>query len=213
MNEIDKNTNEYYTKIGKLGLKKYEGNCPTKQILKFLKKNILKKKDKILDIGCGYGRILLKLDKEKYNIFGIDQNENYINIINKNKNLSKIGDMKNIKLPDHSYQTIINIWGCFECIQNEEDQIKTLNEGYRLLKEKGTYFLDLKYRTPKEIKTYLKNKKYGSVIKEFFNMKVNFFFYTKPYLKTIIKKSKFNIFEIKRYKIKNVERMYLKLTK
>ncbi len=51
-------------------------------LLNFLKKNNIPKDTKILDVGCGYGRIMELIQNEGYKITGVDAN---IDIVNANK--------------------------------------------------------------------------------------------------------------------------------
>jgi 2-polyprenyl-3-methyl-5-hydroxy-6-metoxy-1,4-benzoquinol methylase len=62
---------QFYRELGARGLALRKKPENTKSELNFLKK-ILDKKQKILDLACGYGRFTIPLAKEGYDIQGLD---------------------------------------------------------------------------------------------------------------------------------------------
>ena len=95
------------------------------------------KKQKILEAGCGAGRILSYLYQRNYNIVGIDFIESAINKIkNKNKNIDAyIMDILNTNFKDEEFDTILS-FGLYHNFQ-EVNLKKSLNETKRILKKDG----------------------------------------------------------------------------
>lgn len=102
---------------------------------------IIKKflKPPLLDAGCGYGRIMKHVDK----VIGIDVSKY---MVREAKKLGKPVFQRQItdtKFPDKSFNGVYSI-DVFQHLK-EEDQIKSLIEFNRLLKDKGRIFITVPY--------------------------------------------------------------------
>ena len=149
-----KTSSQFYKELGAEKLAARKSEVHTKKELSYLKR-YLRKKQRILDLACGYGRFTIPLAKQGYNIQGIDISPN---LIAKAKKTSKkeglnlkfqIGDMRKLLYKDNSFDSIICMWSAFIELSKEKDQIKALKEMLRILNEGGFAFLEM----PKPEKT------------------------------------------------------------
>ncbi len=149
-----KTSSQFYKELGAEKLAARKSQEHTKKELSYLKK-YLRKKQKILDLACGYGRFTIPLVKQGYAIQGIDISQN---LIAKAKETAKkegldikfqIGDMRKLPYKDNSFDAIICMWSAFIELSKENHQIKALKEMLRVLKKGGFAFLEM----PKPEKT------------------------------------------------------------
>ena len=85
----------------------------------------IKKTDKIIDVGCGYGEITSFLNEKGYNIKGVDINQG---IISKAEQMYpmlnfEVEDARNI---NYSEYKLIIAWGLFEYVSNAEKLLKKI---------------------------------------------------------------------------------------
>ena len=123
-------------------LKDYEGKKVLEGQLNLLTKNLktLKPK-KILEAGCGTGRILLPLTKKGFKIEGFDLSKNMLSILNK-KNPSiktKIGDIEKIPYKNETFDFVYSITVLIHLPKIE----KAISELYRVTKKDGILIFDL----------------------------------------------------------------------
>ncbi|MCL5093878.1 MAG: class I SAM-dependent methyltransferase [Patescibacteria group bacterium] len=97
----------------------------------------LKNGDKILDLGCGNGRLLLALDK-KINYTGIDGSEKLIKIASELHPKEKfvIEDILNLPFDKESFDLIYSV-AVIHHIPSEELRLNVLSEIKRCLRSKG----------------------------------------------------------------------------
>lgn len=191
---------EFYKKLGSKGMASLTNKERDKSILEFILKYI-KKEDSVLDLACGYGRITFALKNRGYNVRGIDISPNLIRDAKekaKKYRLDiefKVGDMRNLPYPSEEFNKVICLWSSFNHILNKKDQIKTINEIYRVLKGKGIAIIDLPNGETKWAKQNI--KKYGRIVPDMINgLKVYNYLHDRNTLKEICEKSNF-----KKYKI------------
>ena len=112
-----------------------ENIYPLKYAIEAISSN--SKKQKILEAGCGAGRILNYFHQKDYNIVGIDFIESAINKIkNKNKNINvHTMDILNTNFKDQEFDTILS-FGLYHNFQIENLK-KSLNETKRILSNNG----------------------------------------------------------------------------
>lgn len=192
-----------YDKLGKEGLARLTNEKFTKNTLVFIKKYV-SKKDKILDLACGYGRIALPLLDEGYDVRGIDVSKKLIKRIGKKGFI--VGDIRKLPYPDESFDCVLFLWSSFNHFVNKRDQIKVLKEIKRVLKNKGCCVIDLFHYNSKQI---LELEKKGELSRNILKFRINnetvpLFLFSKEYLRSLFKVAGF-----KKYRLilkKNFER-------
>ncbi len=143
MNNIKSETNpknnpNYWAKVFKK-----EINPKEHKSIEFIT-NHLKKSDKILEAGCGPGKIVFKLlDLGYSNTIGLDFSNELISFCQNYSKESKLGskknfktgDIKNIPFKDNSF----DIYLSFGVIEHflAKDQKKIIKEAHRILKKNG----------------------------------------------------------------------------
>lgn len=102
------------------------------------------KNDRILDVGCGYGRTLHELYETGYeNLIGLDFSEG---MIERGKRLFPQLDLRIMKedaidLPDDSVSAVI-LFAVLTCIPNSAEQQKLIAEIRRVLKPDGVLYVN-----------------------------------------------------------------------
>ena len=199
---------QFYTELNPERLASRKERKHTDSELKYLQ-NILNKKQKILDLGCGYGRFTIPLAKKGYEIEGIDITPTLISKAKKDsekKNLRirfKLGDMRKLPYSDNTFDAIICMWCAFCELYKEKYQIQALKEMLRVLRRGGFAFIEMRYSkgNPKSIS---QNKE----IKKITNKRVMFgeilgietmpqYLHNKSTLKRLMKKAKINQYNTK----------------
>jgi len=157
----------------------------------------LPKDGRILEAGCGLGRIIIYLSKRGYNIEGIELNESAVGRIKDfDKNLNVIaGDILKMPYEDNSFDAAISL-GVIEHF--EEGPQKALKEMYRILKPGGISFITVPYINL--IRRFLYIPYNSLVVKirrmQGFNMKFSAYLYTKREMQLLLEDSKFEIIDI-----------------
>jgi SAM-dependent methyltransferase len=102
----------------------------------------LPKEGKILDAGCGFGKLVIYLKRRGYNITGIDNNELAVAKLKEfDKSLQvELGDILNIHYPDNSFDAYISM-GVVEHFEN--GPLPALKEAHRVLKPYGLIFVSV----------------------------------------------------------------------
>lgn len=107
----------------------------------------LKPEQKIIDIGCGYGKTCYELLMKGYHdITGIDINETGIEYAKnmqdelKTKCQFLVSDATNLSPPDETFDFGI-MQAFLTAIPKRKDQLKTLKEANRVIKTKGFLYL------------------------------------------------------------------------
>lgn len=139
---------KFYNKLGVRGLEEHTSSSPLDRIMSFLH-SFLKKEDEVLDLACGYGRVTIPLAVEGYNIEGLDISPLFLQEAERRALLSGVaipftkGDMASLPYEDDTFDKVVCIWSSFNHLLRREEQLRCLDEIYRVLKEGGIAFLDL----------------------------------------------------------------------
>lgn len=176
------NNKKYEDAVENIGLWKSE---------KIIFNKYFNKEDKLLDIGCGTGRVTISLFKEGYiNIVGLDIEEEFIKYA---KNINKdipfyCESILNTHFEDNIFNNAIFSFNGLMTL-SKENQIKALNEISRILKNDGYFIFTtydyLSYSGEKELSKQLINNNTGLTL----------YIPTIEEIKELIKKSNFKLIE------------------
>jgi SAM-dependent methyltransferase len=102
----------------------------------------LPKEGKILDAGCGFGKLVIYLKQRGYNILGIDNNELAVAKLKEfDRSIQvELGDILNIHYPDNFFDAYISM-GVVEHF--EDGPLPALKEAHRVLKPNGLIFVSV----------------------------------------------------------------------
>jgi 2-polyprenyl-6-hydroxyphenyl methylase/3-demethylubiquinone-9 3-methyltransferase len=139
-------TNYYSAKLNANNLQRCYDVAPDR-VKQFLEAEILYVMDKIsihdtvLDLGCGYGRVAVRLAEKAKKVVGIDICEENIRLANEQFKLSEsieycVMDAADLKFPDEHFDVTI-------CVQNgisafKMDPKRLVSEALRVTKKAGT---------------------------------------------------------------------------
>jgi len=199
-------SNKFYKNLSARGLAALVSEHRTKDDLKLIK-SLSKKSDKILDLACGYGRITIPLAKSGYNVVGIDLATNLIReakLRAKKQGLKvhfNIGSMTKLPYKAQSFDKIFCLWSSFNHLLTRAEQVKALNEMYRVLKPDGLAFLEMINAEKKKIAEKVKKEGVGTdkrIWGEVFNGVKNLdYMHSRKTLKAVCEKSKFELFRVR----------------
>jgi len=98
----------------------------------------------ILDVGCGYGRVLNKLSSRGYqNLYGIDISEKMIERAAENHPSLNVKVKKDEKIDfEDNYFDAVIVLAVLTCIIKDEEQQKFINEIKRVLKPGGVIYIN-----------------------------------------------------------------------
>lgn len=139
---------KFYKELGVSKFKEVANEYHVDDDIVFLKRQC-RKKDIILDLACGYGRVTLPLAKGGYHITGIDISKDLILDARRNAKLLglhinfDIGDMMKLPYVNKSFDKVFCMWNSFNSLLTKKDQLTALNEAYRVLKPGGRMFVVL----------------------------------------------------------------------
>jgi SAM-dependent methyltransferase len=108
----------------------------------------------VLDIGCGAGRYLVPLVRNRFRVIGADLSRQALKLLDSNYS-RVVADIQQLPFPDHSFDAIT----CYGVLQHLEraGREKAAAELFRVLKHKGVTFvevigqLDMRYNCGKRI--------------------------------------------------------------
>lgn len=145
---------------------------------------------KILDLGCGYGRLSQKLlrDFSKCQTFGIDVSQNYVEVYNKNlspRGKAIKGDIRKPPFPNN-YFDIVFMVTTLMYITKKQGQERAMKELFRVLKPGGSFVIIERNPTGHSIITLgsLVSKIRGKKFKEIKSVS-----FEKNYMESLIKES------------------------
>lgn len=110
---------------------------------------ILGKREPLLDLGCGTGRVCLELARRDLECVGLDLVEEFIadaNAIATAESLPAtfvVGSMLSLPFEDRTFGAAICVWSTFNSLLTAREQSQALAEAHRVLKPEGVLLLDL----------------------------------------------------------------------
>lgn len=109
-------------------------------------KDYVKDGDRILDLGCGNGRLLEAFEGKNIEYFGIDNSEKLIEMAKRKypKANFRVADALNLPFGDNYFDKIYSI-AVFHQIPSEKFRVKFLKETKRVLKREGLLILTVWY--------------------------------------------------------------------
>lgn len=149
--------------------------------LEFIKDKI-NSGDKVLDFGCGNGRLLEILQDKKIDYYGTDISQNLIDLA-KNKypelagNISKISGQAKLGFPDNFFDAVVSI-AVFHHFPDKKYRLEMASELYRVTKPDGKIIVTVwnlwqkKYR--KHIWTNIFKRAIGKSDLDFSDCKIPF---------------------------------------
>lgn len=130
-----------YQKMAKYYDLFYSNKSYDKEVL-FLKSLIGNRKT-VLDVGCGTGIHMNLLEKDGYQVDGIDLSNEMLKIAKKRTNGNLyVGNLIDFKI-DNKYDAIISMFAVFNHLKNYEELEKGILNLYQKLNEKGILIIDL----------------------------------------------------------------------
>ena len=105
--------------------------------------------DRILDLGCGWGEITYALATRGYRVVGIDLSPNLIAYARQHAADAgldvqfDVGSMTSLPYPVASFDKIVCLWGVFNHLLTTSEQVRAVDEMYRILKRGGLAFIEM----------------------------------------------------------------------
>lgn len=131
-----------------------------------LLKKYLKPGQKVLEAGCGTGRVLKGLCNEGYDIVGFDYDLGALKSINRRRYYPVfLADIQNVPLKSNSFDLVL-CFGVVTCLQDEASIHNSLKEISNLLSENGVLIISLlNYNLLRRL------QRYKGIVKGLFNTK------------------------------------------
>jgi ubiquinone/menaquinone biosynthesis C-methylase UbiE len=100
-------------------------------------------RERVLDVGCGYGRIAIRLAARGYQVTGLDLSEVLLRSGHTEARAQGVrlplaaGSMTRLPFSDASFDSVICLWSAFYEVLDPADQVQTLAEMWRVLSNGG----------------------------------------------------------------------------
>ncbi len=109
----------------------------------------LRPSDRILDLGCGWGRLSLALAAEGYRVNGLDLSENLVEFGRKRAAKAGLGvhlstgNMLSCPFRGDSFDKVFCFWGVYNHLLASDEQSRGLVEMHRVLKPGGAALIEM----------------------------------------------------------------------
>jgi ubiquinone/menaquinone biosynthesis C-methylase UbiE len=169
------NLKKFYNE--QIDFEKYKLNAEMNEREAELLKSLIGKDKKVLEMGCGTGRLLLEMKKAGYDITGLDFTPRHVEQIKAQDLEAKViqGDWHQTGIKDESVDVVYFLGRNILHDYSFVDQVQTFREGNRVLKKGGRFILDIPNRekggykrmvdeyTSEMEKIGIKNFRFGSI--------------------------------------------------
>jgi len=122
----------------------------------FYLKEAKKAKGRVLELGCGTGRIAIKLAKEGIEVTGLDMSEKMLELLKRNADKAGVqvkthlGDMRSFEIDD-GFKLAIFPYRSFLHLLSSGDREKTVRNVYNHLEDKGKIILHIYHPSQDEL--------------------------------------------------------------
>lgn len=143
-----KTIEDFYREHEMMFLKRSEQTADKRQELRYIKtilRTMIPKNGKVLDLGCGVGRLTLPLLEDKFNVFGMDLTPELIAAARNNSPVFadrfKQGNIFNIPYETRSFSAVLMMWHVISDISFKlGDALKEIN---KVLERGGILVFDI----------------------------------------------------------------------
>jgi SAM-dependent methyltransferase len=137
----------FYARFGAEGLRRRSSPdwdaAVTEQVASYLGE-----RERVLDAGCGYGRIAVPLAARGYQVCGLDLSETLLRSARAAARAEKVrlplvtGSMTRLPFADTSFDAVICLWSAYFEVLDPADQSRTLTEMRRVLGASGLALIE-----------------------------------------------------------------------
>ena len=157
---------EFYERLGAEGLAARTSAAWDEQIVTRLHEMILPGR-RVLDAGCGYGRIAIPMAQAGYDVTGLDHSDALLRVARERAEAANVAvrwireTMCRMPLPDDSFDVVICLWSAFNELLEEEEQIAAVKEMHRVLRPRGWALIEGPIFTPAIADEIASGKRHG----------------------------------------------------
>jgi SAM-dependent methyltransferase len=137
----------FYAKLGAEGLRRRSSPKWDAAITKTAAA-YLGERERVLDAGCGYGRIAIPLATRGYRVSGLDLSEPLLHsareatLVQGVRLPLAVGSMTRLPFRDSSFDAVICLWSAYYEVLDPADQVRTLAEMWRVLAVGGLALIE-----------------------------------------------------------------------
>jgi len=98
---------------------------------------------RILDVGCGYGRLAIPLAERGYDVTGLDISPNLLRAARREAGRRRVavrfdaGSMTAVPYPDAGFEVVLSLWSAFYELLENAEQVAALHEMHQVLMPGG----------------------------------------------------------------------------